>query len=372
MKIIKKLAIIIKRILHKLPRIEVKIIDIPVENKPTLIQKLKSLKKGRSFSYRSKKAILKILSLWVIPVLLAVGSFLMIRPVMAQISEDPGILLYLFENDPEVGAETVGDNLYPQIYYVYNGNKVFITDTQYTNAKPHSNGEWVTWMSEIDGRWQIFLHNILAETTVQLTRGGNNVNPKVSEGNVTWEGWSEPPLAYGSGNWQIFVYTGEYIKQITQGWLSISPAIEGDYIAYIQKNANDLWDLGAYSIKDDKIADLALNIVCDHIEIKDNFVSYGETCSGTTKFPLKLEEVFLLELTPLSTLQQKQDELMDQLENIIQQTPIPDVRSATDEATPATSSATPILEPTLTTTPIPTVPTTSSDTQEATNSAEVN
>lgn len=293
----KKLIKTIKRLWQKLPRLEVKIISDPTPPKPHLSPK--PISPISLISRTPPSSLKKIAKLWLFPILLAISLFAITRPITAQIAENADLATYLANNNIEVGAEPNGSE-YPQIYYLYNNVKTFITNSNYTNGAPDAQGEWITWMSEIDGTWQIFLHNILSQTTVQLTRWGNNVNPKVSKGNVAWEGWVQSPTDSNYDNWQIFVYGEDTIRQITQESASIHPDIEGDYVAFSQKTEAETWNIRGYSINENKVADIDVNITGNHVEIKNNFVYYGKTSSDSHKFPLSLEELFMLDLPPLT------------------------------------------------------------------------
>lgn len=179
---------------------------------------------------------------WIIPLLISVVVFAIARPTLAQIAEGKaGLTEFLASNDVEVGDE-IGANGFRQIYYVWKGEKIYITDTDYTNGQPDTDGKYITWMGLLGlGSWQIFLYYIPTGITTQLSNSSNNANPKVSKGKVVWEKWVE-------GGWQVFLFDGVRVLQLTEGDLSTDPNIEGDLVTYSRKNFAGTPRKDSYSI----------------------------------------------------------------------------------------------------------------------------
>jgi len=163
--------------------------------------------------------------------LVASMLFIAIQPgiVRAFASEENLSLVVAAEGVP-VGTK-VDEDGFRQIKYKFQGRDVEITDNDFTNSDPETDGEYITWMSQIEGRWQIFYYHVTTGTTIQLTHVGNNVNPVISGNKVAWEGQVD-------GVWQIFVFDGIRTKQITNGDMpSLSVDIDDNVLAYSTKES---------------------------------------------------------------------------------------------------------------------------------------
>ena len=234
---------------------------------------------------------LNFLKAWIIPGLAASLIFLLVRPSFAQAIEGQASLAqYLTANNVEVGSE-IGNNGFRQIYYVWNNNKVFITDSNYTNADPIINGERVVWISKISGRWQVFLRHISTNQTTQLTQSGNNVNPRIDNGKVVWEGWVED-------KWQVFFYDGKSVKQLTSGDNSVNPDIEGENIIYGRRDITGTWRSVVYSISKKEAKEVTTGLTSKRPKLSNGQIFLAD---GKEKFPLTVDDLFLLDLGPLST-----------------------------------------------------------------------
>jgi hypothetical protein len=226
---------------------------------------------------------MKLLS-WILSLIMATGLFLLVRPVIAQTIDFPRNV---------VAGATSNEEGFSQIYYEYNGSRKYITDTRYTNTNPVAAGNYITWVGEINGLWQIFVYDLVGETTTQLTFTGNNVNPKIDDkGRIVLEGWD-------GETWQIFFFDGVTIKQLTIGDTSLNPGISEEYISYGRRNIAGVWRAVVYSINDNKSIDVTIGENARKPEIVDGdiYLRMGDT---EEKFPLKVSELFLLNLTSLS------------------------------------------------------------------------
>lgn len=182
-----------------------------------------------------------------------------------------------------VGSE-MGNHGYRQIFYLdSNGNKNFITDYQFTSANPQREGDYVTYMSQIEGAWQIFLYHIPSSTRTQLTVSGNNVNPQIENGLVVWEGWI-------NGNWQVFLYDSTGVRQLTYGDLSINPEIEGGRIVMARRGVSGTWRSVLYTINDKSFADISTGTITKHPHLENQKIYHGEE-----EFPLFAEDISLLD-----------------------------------------------------------------------------
>lgn len=235
------------------------------------------------------KTISKSIKIWLLPFLISAVLFSAVRPVFAQFS---GIQI---GNSLIKGVgEEVKENGFRQIYYLDEGNnKIFITNSNYTNSNPVTDGRNVVWMAQIEEGWRIFLYNVLTSQTLQLTFSGINVNPKVDGGRVVWEGWD-------NDKWQIFFFDGAAVRKLTSGDLSLNPDISGEYISYGRKDLSGTWRAVVYSLKEDKSVDVALGEDARTPKIKNGDIYLGYGSPMEKKFPLSVADLFLLNLNSLT------------------------------------------------------------------------
>lgn len=237
---------------------------------------------------------MKFIKLWLIPILLSIGIFALVRPTLAQLGElQLGLADYLLSGNVLVGSE-VGNSGFPQIYYEWDGQKNFITDNNYSNEAPNSEGEYITWMSQINGVWQIYLYNLISGNTVQLTNSGNNANPKVGGGKVVWEGWVNDEEG---GKWQIYFFDGMRVEQLTSGDLSLNPEINGDFVTYSRKDITGTYRSVIYSIGRKVAKEINTGISAKYPNVRNGKILLS---NGKEDFPLTAEDLFTLDLAPLS------------------------------------------------------------------------
>lgn len=168
--------------------------------------------------------------------------FAVVRPTLARlVGGSTGLTEFLAANNVEVGSEVVDG--YHQIYYIFEGKKTFITEGGLNATSPVSVGEYIAYRRNAGtGTDYIFLYHIPTNTTVQLSGTGNNGNPRVSrDGKVVWERWQ-------AGGWQIFLFDGVRVRQLTEGELSTNPEIEGDLVTYSRKDAAGITRKDTYAI----------------------------------------------------------------------------------------------------------------------------
>lgn len=245
---------------------------------------------------------MKKLIMWFLPVVISLALFVGVRPTLAEMSTFEEELSILLQTDGvEVGSESVDG--FTQIYYIFDGEKKFVTDGSQNSRQPHSAGEYIVWVTDVNGAGQIFLYHIPSGKLIQLTYYGTNLEPKVSKnGNVAWEGWvdqhdSENRLV--SEGWQILVFDGKTIKQITQGDLSVDPDIEGDFIVYARKGSAGLWRSVAYSIAEDKHIDVTSGSEGEAPRLENGEIFVGPAIEAQKRYALKITDLFLLDLPPL-------------------------------------------------------------------------
>ena len=171
----------------------------------------------------------------------------------------------------EVGDETVDG--YRQVYYVFNGEKVFVTDFDRKNSRnPMVNKEYVVWVTEINGAGQIFLYHIPTDTKTALTNSSTNLDPEVDvNGNVVWKRWVDD-------RWQIFFFDGISVSQLTEGDVSVDPDIEGDKIVFSRQDDNKEWRAVEFNIDNRQVNLLSRGQESKSIKIID----------GEVVFPIKI------------------------------------------------------------------------------------
>ena len=246
--------------------------------------------------------------------LFTIASFFMMRIAYAQ------------ETNPNVGSE-VGNHGFRQIYYVdEKGEKMFITDGMFTSADPMREGDYVTYMSKIQGNWQIFLHHIPTDINTQLTVRGNNVNPKIENGLVVWEGWA-PSVGPGQvgGTWQVFLYDGTGVRQLTAGDTSVYPDIEDGYIIMARRDSNGSWRSVLYSINDKTFAQVSIVQSAKHPKLQGKKIFHGNE-----EFPLITDDIYLLGFDRLPTAEPTPITEEDIVEEIVG----PDAESLEEVAVP--------------------------------------
>jgi hypothetical protein len=255
------------------------------------LQKVGRQLKSERFRSNYKK-IFRLTYLWLLPLAIAAAILTFVRPAAADLlNYEARLSQYLLENDLTVGVQA-NDDGFPQVFYEFENTRTYITDNRFTNGQVYTKGEYITWMSEIDGLWQIFMHHVPTNITTQLSYSGNNANPKVSGGYAVWEG-------YVDSLWQIFVYDGTSVRQITQGDLSINPDIENHFVVLASRDGEHEWRTVGYYITDNLIADIA-NDTGSYVKLNGLNVDYGSSEKDKRRHPLTIEEVFIVEFGQIS------------------------------------------------------------------------
>lgn len=233
---------------------------------------------------------------WLLPTIIATALFFVVRPVLAQTVQTP--------SDVTVGTKSDSEG-FSQIYYKSGENQIVITNTRYTNGSPVASGKYIAWVGQVNGAWQIFLYDVVTGVTTQITYMGNNLNPKVNnEGQVVWEGWD-------GNTWQVFFFDGASTRQLTVGDTTLNPEFGGDYISYGRRNSAGTWRAVVYSIKDNKSADVTTGEETRKPKIEgDGEIILGES---EQKFPLKVSDLFLLNLPSVEESTPSADPILEEL-----------------------------------------------------------
>lgn len=182
---------------------------------------------GRLVRHSWPLKLLRWAALLVVSLILvfSIGSYVRAGtpPTVSELAE------YLKSNQLKVGADTFEN--YQQVYYLYEGSKIYMTGAPYNHTNPASSGEWITWQGYEDGTSQIYLLNILTEAHLKLTTTGQNQNPSVNGNLVMWESWENE-------RWVIRYYDGQFSYRLTDGTASaVRPRSDGKSIIYAEQGS---------------------------------------------------------------------------------------------------------------------------------------
>ncbi len=311
-----------------------------------IMQILKEIKKGIKFKtfilkrslvvrHTNKKTSVAF-RIFIIPLLLASTLFYFVHPTFAQLSDRETRLSQFLANgeNVEVGIDTVEG--FSHAFYLFEGAKTYLSIGSSNDKQVFTNGEYVVWAKDLNGVSQIILHNIVSKSILNLGRGEIDINPKVSKnGKVVWEGWVEDPNSPSKGNWQLFVFDGKITKQITQGDLSVHANIEGDFVVYARKAPGGLWRSEAYSVTEDKHIDIDSGNETEYPKLVDGEIYVGPPSEFQKKYPLRVEDLFLVDLVS-----QTDTPNTVTLESIQKELDALDIsKEASSSAIPATNSA---------------------------------
>lgn len=213
----------------------------------------------------------KEFKLWLGAVGLASSLFVgFVRPTLTQaLTREEVHGLFLASQEVKV-EDYLDENGFRQIQYEFEGEKVKLTEEKLPHANPDIAGEWITWMTQIGGSWQVFLYSLVSQETVQLTVVGNNVNPVVSRNSVAWEGLVE-------GTWQVFWFDGMTTRQVTEGESVAGVRINDEWLAYRQKQEGN-WKLKIQSLITEEVIDLGVGLEPD---LNDERLVWKEEIEGT-------------------------------------------------------------------------------------------
>ncbi len=263
---------------------------------------------------------MRFLKDWIIALILALILFLASRPALANLLQEETNIDY---DQIKLGVETIDG--FSQVYYEINGNKNFVTSGNFNSRLPFSRGEYLTWVTDKLGGSQIFLMHIPSASVIQLTSGGTNLNPRVSkEGKVVWQGW----VGDEAGGWQIFLFDGVKVSKITEGDTSLNPDIEGDFVVYARKDIAGIYRSAVYSISDKKEKEVTVGLSSKRPRLENGRIFLlGENLNK--EFPLKAQDLFLLDLVSLSSTSSGEISLT--------QTPTPEISPIPSENPPSVS-----------------------------------
>lgn len=226
------------------------------------------------------------------PVFIAAFLFVLVRTSFAEIiNEDINFAENLEESELQVGVESIDG--YSQVYYLKGSEKIFVTEGARNSRMPHSEGEYVVWVTDINGAGQIFMHNISANATIQLTNSRTNLKPKVDKtGKVVWERWVDENEVSG---WQIALFDGISYRRITSGDLSTNPDIEGDFMVFSRKGADGIWRAMGYSLREKRTTVIDVGVDSKFPELDNGEIVLNIPGKQQKAEPLKIEDLFVLD-----------------------------------------------------------------------------
>jgi len=257
------------------------------------------LRKDWKKDFSGQTSMKKIFKNWLVPTFIAISIFFLVQPAFAQ-------TINVLSPDT-VGVESVDG--YSQVYYEEGGSRNFITQGNVNSRMPFLTSGYIAYIRDINGLGQIFLYALDSGASTQLTFLGNNLNPRVdNKGRVVWEGWS-----YQDSTWQIFFFDGTSVKQLTTGDTTLNPDFSGDYISYGRRDVTDTWRAVVYSIKDNKSVDITTGEKARKPGIRNGEIYLGMGEVNEEKFPLKVEDLFLLDLTSISESTSSANPILEEL-----------------------------------------------------------
>lgn len=190
----------------------------------------RNLKRGR-----------RLVAAWLLPAGFSLVLLFGVR-ALARADAPPStdeLAAYLQHNQLNLGVDSQGG--YQQIYYMYQGHKVYLTGASYSHTNPVSSGEYVAWEGLTNGSSQIFVYDVLTHVLTQLTSTGTNQNPAIYANIVMWEGWT-------GQHWAVFYYDGVNVYQLTTGDTSaIRPRSDGKSIIFAEQDTSG-WKTYRYEL----------------------------------------------------------------------------------------------------------------------------
>ncbi len=179
-----------------------------------------------------------ILTHWLVPAAIAVLVFAVVRPTLAQIAErEAELTRQLAGQNVTAGEEIVGG--WRQVYYEIDGKKTLVTNGEQNSYDPVIDGEYMVWVTSINGAGQIFLYHIPTEETIQLTHGSTNLNPSLYDNKAAWERWV-------NDRWQVFFFDGVRTFQLTQTDLAVEPHVTAEGVLFARKDDGGAWRAERY------------------------------------------------------------------------------------------------------------------------------
>lgn len=170
--------------------------------------------------------------LWAVPVVIAGASVLVVNLAFASTAPTP-TELEVFLEDAQLIPHTETVEGYQQVYYLFNDKKVFVTSDNMNHTNPISSGRYIAWLGSSNSTTsQVYLYDVMTNTTLQLSGLSTNTYPDISGNHVVWQQWVDD-------GWQVMYYDGLQVIPISDGVSSFRPRIFGDKIAYATYDVSD-------------------------------------------------------------------------------------------------------------------------------------
>ena len=126
-----------------------------------------------------------------------------------------------------------------------------LTDNYFEDTAPKydTKSERLVWQRLIDGRYQIVIYSLQSKEEKVLTSGSkNNMEPAVSGENIVWQAWD-------GNDWEIMLFDGSKIKQITNNEVQdIGPVVEDKFVVWTvvgdKEQVAQVYSLETGTIKD--------------------------------------------------------------------------------------------------------------------------
>ncbi|GEM_PF-3344572 len=210
-----------------------------------------------------KKSLIKL----IIPVSFLL--FLTTVSVYAQsFDEQVDWLNALKEN--KVEFKSVSNGKLQEVVASWDGKNRSLISNNRNNSQQDNSGEYLVWVSNINGYNQVFRRHLPTDTDLQLTFASNNVSPVVDEyGNVAWERWIDD-------SWQIFLFDGVSIRRISKGIVGVRPRISGGVLFYAEKKNDVTWQLTGYSLQSDQSSELQIGSSSKDIKLEEDRVVFDD------------------------------------------------------------------------------------------------
>jgi hypothetical protein len=177
--------------------------------------------------------LLRQVQLWIIPVIVAGVGISGVNLALADTTPPPSRLEQYLQDVQLIPHSEAVEN-YQQVYYLFGKQKVFVTSDNMNHTNPISSGRYIVWLgSSNDVTSQVYLYDVLTNTTLQLSGLSTNTYPDMDGNHVVWQQWVD-------NGWQVMYYDGLQVIQISSGASSFRPRILGDMIVYVTYDANDV------------------------------------------------------------------------------------------------------------------------------------
>lgn len=184
--------------------------------------------------------LIKILIVLFIVVAMSVSYFLYLKASKINGPTRNDLLIYLEQHNLRVGTDDDGD--YQQVFYLYENQKIYVTNESSNHTNAISKGRFIVWLETPyqQNSSLLYQYDVLSRTKTQLTFYGTAERPDMYENKVVWEdrNGDEPEIHYFDGNKITRISNNEYP--------SVRPAIYKNRIAYAQQISTTEWRVMVY------------------------------------------------------------------------------------------------------------------------------